>query len=303
MANDDLERFARELSAAATAASKAFEPLVKVRQQLVEQFEPILRISEDFARSLAPTLVQIEETQRRVAESVAPMLREWDRVQRQMAPVLLQVAEAVERLPPRQKRALETLASDGWYLEPGLSFPDLFTLADLIESGEAEQARTRLISHIDSRIDEIEADVTSRCPGRARLIGAALRAHRAGDYALSIPVFLAQADGICMDRVAVQLYKKRSGAPALAARLRIAGQTPLIDSLLYPLTIVTPLSANIDPQADAPEVLNRHGVLHGIVIDYDSHANSCRAISLLAYVAWVLDKLPPVSGPPTDLQS
>ena len=293
MPHDDLEQLARDLRTAAVAATKAFEPFTNLRLQLAAQIEPFLRIGEDFARSLAPTLAQIEETKRRIAESVAPMLLEWDRVRRDMAPVLRQVQEAIEQLPPHQKRALETLAGDGWYLEPGLSVSELFELADLIETGNVQQARTLLCNHIDGRIDKIEADLAARCPGRAKLIGAALDAHRTGSYALSIPVLLAQADGICTDKVAVQLYKKQSGAPALAARLRTAKQTPLIDSLLHPLTIVTPLSANIVPEADAPEVLNRHGVLHGIVTDYDSHVNRCRAISLLAYVAWVLEKVSP----------
>ncbi len=47
-----------------------------------------------------------------------------------------------------------------------------------------------------------------------------------------------------------------------------------------------PRVANRAQMAD--DILNRHAILHGESTTYDTRLNSCRAMSLLVYVAWVV---------------
>lgn len=42
--------------------------------------------------------------------------------------------------------------------------------------------------------------------------------------------------------------------------------------------------------AAEPLSVHSHAILHGESFDYDTRLNSCRSVSLLAYVAWILDK-------------
>ena len=37
--------------------------------------------------------------------------------------------------------------------------------------------------------------------------------------------------------------------------------------------------------------LNRHQVLHGESVDYDTEQNSLKAISLLTYLRWIFNKI------------
>lgn len=146
------------------------------------------------------------------------------------------------------------------------------------------------MAHFDSRATSIEAQLVKRFPDRARILTSAMRAHRNGEYVLSIPVLLAQAEGVCVELVGVHLYARRDGKPILATYLKLDGQGPFMASLLYPLTTPTPISASAIERASLGDLLNRHSVLHGESTTYDTHANSCRALSLLAYVSWILDE-------------
>jgi len=74
----------------------------------------------------------------------------------------------------------------------------------------------------------------------------------------------------------------------LASELVLKDVTPLLKSLLTPLVEPMPISASADERAGLADALNRHAVLHGESVDYSSRLNSCRAISLLVYVSWVL---------------
>jgi len=212
-------------------------------------------------------------------------------MQEVLGPVLERMQRAFQELPERQRRALKMLAEDGWYFDPHWNFAELFSVARQIGTGDTEEARGALCRHFESRAPEIEAELAERFPQRARIIVAALRAHQKEEYALSVPVFLAQADGICADLVGVQLYSRRDGVPQIASCSDIKGASPFEASLLYPLTIPTPISASKKERASSTDLLSRHAVLHGESTDYDTRVNSNRALSLLVYVSWVLEKI------------
>ena len=133
-----------------------------------------------------------------------------------------------------------------------------------------------------------QSDLCDRFPDRSRFLDQAFDAHRRGDYALAIPVFLIQADGICKETVGEQLYARANGVPRLAEILGAENEAPLRASLLSPLTDPHPISASPHERSGGPEQLFRHAILHGESLDYDTRANACRSISLLVYVAWVL---------------
>lgn len=260
MIGDDFERLARQIQAAAQDAGRALEPFLK------SLAEPGQGISEAFQR----IVLQVQE------------------IQAQIAPSLDRISRALQDLPERNQKGLRILAANGWYLDPHFSIPGLFEVADLFEAGEADRANEKLCEHFDSRLNDIEANVCNRFSTRARILRQAFGAHRRGEYALSVPVFLAQADGICKDLVGVQLYARRNGMPALAACLTIETLPPLEASLLCPLIEPNPMSASADERAAFVDLLNRHAVLHGESLEYDTRVNSCRSVSLLIYVTWVL---------------
>jgi hypothetical protein len=59
-------------------------------------------------------------------------------------------------------------------------------------------------------------------------------------------------------------------------------------AFLSPLTTYLPISNHTRDWEQDPNSLNRNAVLHGIDTKYDTLLNSCKAISILSYVSWIL---------------
>ena len=162
-----------------------------------------------------------------------------------------------------------------------------FRNKDIIES-----AHEHLCAHFETERLELLASLIEQFPHRKRFFESAFLAHERKDYPCSVPLFLAQDDSICHEVTTKQLYAKKRGSdvPDVASMLApLLEDGFLITSLITPLIETTPMTANPKQRAVLPaDILNRHAVLHGESTIYDTRLNSCRAMSLLQYVAWVL---------------
>lgn len=254
----------------------------------VKALEQVAREQERLQESLHIITEPVLQAQRIIEQKLAPVARQLAALQQQVEPFLVKIQVALESLPQRSQESLRILAQNGWYPDPHLLPSDLFELSTLFVSGEVSQAHKQLCDHFDSRCVDIEAVLCKRCPRRAKLLKSAFGAHRRGEYALAIPVFLAQADGMCQEITGVQLYGRREGVPRLASDLFLREASEITRWLLTPLIEPMPISASSSERAGLTDALNRHAVLHGESVDYDSSLNSYRAISLLVYVSWVL---------------
>jgi hypothetical protein len=123
-------------------------------------------------------------------------------------------------------------------------------------------------------------------PLRADIICDAFNAHKRGEYSLSVPVFLIQAEGICMDITKYPLYKKRNKIPFIAEYVQKIPEPASI--FLYPFTQLLPTTVSEKDRGLNFKGLNRHQVLHGESVDYGTEKNSYKAISLLTYIANIL---------------
>ncbi|MEO8905497.1 MAG: hypothetical protein ABI488_23520 [Polyangiaceae bacterium] len=197
-----------------------------------------------------------------------------------------QMAAAVRRMHKDTRTSLTVMASHGWYADPTWIAGAERYIADLLTERPRAEMDAELCDLIEEAAPASLSALEASFPRRARFFAAAFQAHARREYALSIPVLLAQADGICDEIHGVQLHSKKDGAFALAAKLDSATARPH----LTPLLESHPISWNVGERRKRPGslVLNRHTVLHGESVDYDTRANSCRAISYLRFVAWML---------------
>lgn len=253
--------------------------------------EAFAHFDRQYAAQCRAALSGLQDQIDAAARAVAPILREIAKTQDWLAPRLAEIARAAAALPQKQRDALDRLARDGWYPHSELLMSEIFDVADLLEEGKIEEARTRMCNHFDSELQTLEGQLSVKHSDRLRVLRPALEAHRVGQYALSIPVFLAQADGICAQSCGTELYARRNGSPKLAAALDLQGLTPFERSLFHPLLEPMPISASAKERDLTTENLHRHAILHGEAFDYDTRVNSARALSLLLYVAWVFDIL------------
>ncbi|OIQ87301.1 hypothetical protein GALL_308620 [mine drainage metagenome] len=220
------------------------------------------------------------------AKAMAPVLA-------QIQPVIYKLASEFEKLPPRIKQAVLTLGEVGWYLDEDMSIPVIWDLEKLLRDGNRGEVDDALERYFGDRLTEIEERLCSSLPKRGKILVAAFAAHRRGEFELSIPVLLAQADGVCVDFTGQFFFvkersKKRPRTAQYAEKLGSAFSASILSPLLTPL----PINEN-EPErnsrlartgAQTWSELNRHLVLHGESVDYGTRQNSLKAVSLLNYL-------------------
>lgn len=158
----------------------------------------------------------------------------------------------------------------------------------MLDEGSAQEAENSLVEYFESRVDGIEESIVGRFPHRKGVVSAAFSAHQRGDYVLSIPVLLAQTDGICQEVMKCHFFQKRGGKPRTARTVEKIATDTLKAALLTPLTEPLPITASEHERTTGWQELNRHMVLHGESLDYGNKVNALKAISLINYLIGVL---------------
>ncbi len=258
--------------------------------EALKSFQTAMALS---ARVIAEGVSVFQEKMKQVAASIQPAVELFRELQKSIGPVFVEIARIVQALPEGTRQGLAALAKRGWYVDSEMDLPFIMSLIQLFEDGQAGKVDTQLSSYFDQRSEAIQDRLCNQFPSRAQILVAAFRAHNGAEYNLSVPVFLAQADGICLELTGVQLYSKRSDRKTTKVSEAVAAfdVDDYVGALLYPLTEVFPITFNSRERAGQENILNRHAVLHGESVSYGNIINSSKAISLLAFTAWALSDL------------
>ena len=194
------------------------------------------------------------------------------------------------RMPPKLQAALILLGKHGWYLDVDMSLPDIWRFEKTLLNDRIDEAGEMLCAHYESRLDDIEKMVSEKCPTRANILASAFKAHRQGDFNLSIPVFFTQIDGVCKELCDRYFFMKErgTGRPQTASYVEEGDRKDFMLAVLSPLTASLPVAMSEKERGADSSELNRHKVMHGESLDYGTRANGLKVISLLNYVAGVL---------------
>lgn len=182
------------------------------------------------------------------------------------------------------------LIDEGWYLSIELPAGIVFEVADLQDEENFEGIEEALRDFFRARLAMVEALIVSEFPKRKRILEQTFRAHRAGDYALSVPVFLAQADGISAEVLRANFFRPSKVTRTINKLLK-QRDVALSPTVLRHLSQLGSLRESF-ACGKRPAGFNRHNILHGASIDYDTEANSLRGIALLEFLV----SLRPVFG-------
>ncbi|MGA3085226.1 MAG: hypothetical protein ABSE95_10570 [Thermodesulfobacteriota bacterium] len=252
--------------------------------EALKSFQTAMAVS---TRVIADGISIFQEKMKQAAASIQPAVDLFRELQKNIGPIFEEIARIVQALPERTRQALAALATHGWYVDSEMDLPIILSFVRLVEEGQVGALDIQLSSYFDQRSEVIRDRLCDQFPSRAQILVAAFKAHKGGEYDLSVPIFLAQADGICLEMTGVQLYSKRKVFEAIAA----FDVDDFVGALLYPLTEVFPITFNPRERAGQEGILNRHAVLHGESVSYGNLINSSKAISLLAFTAWALADL------------
>ncbi len=276
-----------ELAASIKGPPFELPALSHVTRQVQKSMEPMIeaqRRSAELAASMRVPAFQLPDL-----SLLASQAAEFQKsLQGLMSPAFEQLEKSLSELPPRTQEALLLLGAHGWYLDLEMSLPELWELKEALSEGNVAKAEEALVDYFEGRLDGIEKSITKRFPHRAHLIRPAFNAHRRREYELSIPVLLAQTDGICKETVNQHLFIKQDKKPRTAIYVEQIAADSYRAVLLSPLARTLPISASEYERPEGADALNRHTVLHGESLDYGTETNSLKAISLINYVAHVL---------------
>ena len=195
------------------------------------------------------------------------------------------------------REKLTVLAKGGWYPYDEMPLGLLISSAQDIFQGKSQDADNKMSDYFEKGYKEIKSYIIYQLPKRNMVLDSAFQAHERGEYLLSIPVFLAQADGVCFEMLKIQLYSISNKKSKITTSVDSISAGDITKAFLSPISDDTPLTANFS-QRDKPDypegALNRHQILHGEVVDYGTKINSIKAISLLCYLCdiqkWVSKK-------------
>lgn len=118
---------------------------------------------------------------------------------------------------------------------------------------------------------------------RVTLIEKAIEHHFAGAYEASIPILLAQIEGLSQDLTKKSFFTKRNNDPYLDDETVAGMETNLP-------VVRTLFSEDVEPTGHYGKV-SRHGVLHGRDLGYATRVNSTKTIVLVAALAEYFPKI------------
>lgn len=296
-----IEAHLRQWQEVSERMQKLVAPVVKQQRDLQKVIQPVLESQAALQKSLEPILAAQEKWRRTIISlqipryelpDLGPVAEQAEKFRKSLKDVITPAFEELQRsfreLPPRTQEALIILGNHGWYLDLEMPLPYLWQVKKALEEGSAQEVEKALVTYFEERLDEIEESIVGRFPARKKIISAAFSAHRRCEYELSIPVFLAQTDGICKEVVNEHFFMKQNKRPRTATYVEQIAADTYRAALLSPLAHSLPIGASEKERGPGFTELNRHMVLHGESLDYGTKTNSLKAISLINYVAHVL---------------
>lgn len=198
---------------------------------------------------------------------------------------------------PKIVHNLDYLASHCWFLSMEIGLTDFEEQALSLESIPDYQNRDDLVNECflafyKKNLNYLSNSIITDYPERAFAITPAIEAHNRGDYALSIPVFFAQADGILLSITELELFSAKGHISHLARKkissdLTFENWRSLIAASAWkPLSDKRPFGWSLtERNRNSYTGLNRNTILHGIDLNYATEINSYKAFSLLAYIS------------------
>ena len=246
---------------------------------------------------------QFNELSEQLSKSVNARLSEFKIPMENLQTTLTNFANEYQKMPPKIRYVQNFLARRGWYLSGSSDLKDILQLYNFIQDGNEKAVERFMISHAKDEIEQISKGLSYSYPKRFPLLNDAFNAHNNQLYSLSIPVFLAQADGISHEILGVSFYSKVSSENGKgisepktkrALKRKLVNKVDHSDAIeiffLRPLEVLSSIAFGTDQRNKEKDndpyfgPLNRHGVLHGIDLDYNTEANSLRLIFLLDYL-------------------
>lgn len=228
-------------------------------------------------------------------EDIAKVLKEYlvEKIKRDesFAKEFVTFVAGLASVPENIRVFSEEAAMIGWFFT---SESYMGEMKKAFDQGQ-ESLDQYMISEIDSNYDKIKSSILSLHSNREKILVCAFELHERENWIASIPLFLAQTEGIFSENVGSFLFSEHvQRKDKLAQRFRDKADQ-YMPYLYSPFEVETQFSSSIGSKSQAKKKNgpNRNGILHGSRkhLDYGSKINSYKCISLLSYISMVFASL------------
>jgi hypothetical protein len=206
----------------------AFRPIREISEQLSEQYR---RVAQEL-KALQPD-TRFLALQQQLADSLRPAEGAWATIaedfkclNERFAPIAEALRKTLEDFPRELRPLILPLAERGWFVSDEMDHPFIRELLGYIEAEDLAKVDEFMEAFTEYSIPRVRERIDAKFPPRKPIVDAAFQAHSFELYALAVPVFLIQAEGICIDTLGVKLFSRRGNQPltkeATAALIRDA---------------------------------------------------------------------------------
>jgi hypothetical protein len=266
----------------------------------LNHWEALIDIITGLARALQLNHENIEAGLRKFAESMENAEVRFQEHRRQQA-----------ELYPKLRIALMKLAKRGWFIGGEFAIDDLMDLARHYEGMSDLELDSWVAAIYRNSLDEFGKSLVRNFTHRAFAIGPAVDAHKRGEYALSVPVFFAQTEGICFEVLNKYIFTNNRGPGGVEENVRAAALERLQKSrarkdtsdpfdMMYTfmemmwLPFAERLPVGYGPKERRMHKyrgLNRNTIMHGLDLEYATEENSLKTFSMLSHIGALLHNL------------
>ena len=192
---DQQAKWQKDLARHLTAAIESARAFQQTLDAFAKLQPPIELWSELVLKELQPTIQLVSE-----------------RFAKQLLDLGRQLAEKLKEQAQTERKALALLAPRGWLISPSISASATRIILETIEEIGIDETERQLIDTFDP--DFLEAAI-ARCRDRPTFVAweqkldMAVEAHRRGEYALAIPIWLIVIEGILTEELSTDFHKQK----------------------------------------------------------------------------------------------
>ncbi|HIG0362047.1 hypothetical protein [Clostridium sporogenes] len=231
----------------------------KIGECCIESMEGLRIFGEQLQEVLDPVSIEFKLISKKISETISKI--------------------DFEKLNNNQKKLAKKMIKNGWYFS--LRLP--LAIGELLEMNQKD-LNSSLSTFFEKETNRICDNAISMFPNRKIILEKCFKAHKNGDYELSIPVMFAQADGISNDIFNMNFFSK----DRYNGNLLTSQQKEIIfdvDSFIdIPFLLQLSITGELNGSGRKSRYLNRNNVLHGTDTNYATKSNGLRCISMLNFL-------------------
>jgi len=150
-----------------------------------------------------------------------------------------------------------------------------------------------MIKRVEKALNDTQENVAKRFMHRKHVLDEAFRLHKEEAFIACIPLFLSQAEGMFQEGFGKSIYSRRNDKKKAISSIIEKDIGDAFNIFFDKLQVENQFSARSSQNEteDRSKGPNRNGILHGESehLDYGSHVNSCKTITLMLYISWMVE--------------